>query len=1046
MYAINDRKTIFEIIHEKLEGTGINDSYEGSWVQDATNGIIDSTKNMIDGIKNAGLDVLFGKNLSEIISKGIVDADLGGLIGQALTPGVAAVAKARLELLKGFQAFGDEIAKSWNKADQAAFDYAKQVGMSKEAIGKFRDAVINMSGGVTEVANQYGKTFDELIKLQAGFSEQLGRNVRLTTDQFKEFAAISGIIGDEMTTKLASQLDSFGMSTTSANEIVTQMYNESMKKGITLQAYSKNVVDNLHLAQQYTFKDGVKGLMSMAENAAKMKMDMQQVVSLTNKLSDGGIESAVNMSAELQVLGGAFAQFANPLGLLHDSLLDMDGLSDRLTNLVGSIGRFDKNEGRVVIDPFQQMQLRQAAKSMGLDYGKLIESANQQGKRKEIEAQMSGLSNIPEEYREMLMNTAQFKNGKAGVSVNGQFKELASLSKSDLLTIADVEKDIKTDVKEIKKFLIGAEDVRQNQEKALENQRAVDNQKQAQVIKGVYQQIGENTDALKDIVKWQKIAAMHTMLGTVKGLSSDLFRTLSGVAKFLFKGKANGGVINTHSEGDLITNGTPGKEFVLNSAQYGEFIVNAESTKHHIGLLRAINGDKSGSLRFKQYFNGGMIGGMGMMPGMGGMGMIGNMYQFQMMAGLKSTMNEFASAGLGKVQLSLDSTLSNLKQLESKQATTSAELERWRKIKAGTDRNRIRSNAQVNINKYTKELNTINNSLHSTQKGYDKMVQMQDKIFKRQIRVQRLATGGMSVMAGVGGYMSAKAQYEASGDAIMNKQKAQAGSIGAGIGAAAGAALGSFAGPIGMMIGSTVGQMAGQALGEAVGTESQSKMFQTQQELVKNINSAQGSNKFLSIRGDFSSKEQKVLASALGDGKLYEHEIKDKDLLTKLKETGNGNIIEKHARGGWIKGRTHASGGELLGIWEGKIHEGENNEAIIPADKAKKSESLVNGILDGRVNDGILRRNDKGYQWGLKVAEKLFNGGNPQPMKMDPIDINISGTIKLEGDGKSFDISNEIFKNPTLINKIADLITKQFNVDSNFALKRKGFRKQYTTL
>lgn len=1036
-------KNILDRIAERIAGPA--ERWEGTWADS----IQDGAKNVIDGIKNSGLDVLFGKNLSDIISKGIADAELGGIIGQALTPGVAAVAKARLELLKGFQAFGDEIAKSWNKADQAAFDYAKQVGMSKEAIGKFREAVINMSGGVTEVANQYGKTFDELIKLQSSFSEQLGRNVRLTTDQFKEFAAISGIVGDEMTVKLASQLDSFGMSTSAAGEMVAQMYNESMKKGITLQAYSKNVVDNLHLAQQYTFKDGVKGLMSMAENAAKMKMDMQQVVSLTNKLSDGGIESAVNMSAELQVLGGAFAQFANPLGLLHDSLLDMDGISDRLTNLVGSIGRFDKNEGRVVIDPFQQMQLRQAAKSMGLDYGKLIESANQQGKRKEIEAQMSGLSNIPEEYREMLMNTAQFKNGKAGVSVNGQFKELASLSKSDLLTIADVEKDIKTDVKEIKKFLIGAEDARQNQEKALENQRTVDNQKQAEVIKGVYQQIGENTAALQDIVKWQKIAAMHTMLGTVKGLSSDLFRTLSGVAKFLFKGKANGGVINTHSEGDLITNGTPGKEFVLNSAQYGEFIVNAESTKHHIDILRAINADKEGKIRLKQYFNGGMIGGMGMMGGFGGMGMMGGLYQMQMYQQLNQGIKSITTGSESYTKL-----LRIVKTQEGREIELHKQFEKHMKLynrQTSLAHNRLltdatRDKAQQLANENLAKMNKLQSQIDNSQARMTKYGDQLNAMNKRNTAIRGIGTGVGGVMAGVGAFMSAKAHYQATGEAIMNKQKAQAGSIGAGIGAAAGAALGSFAGPIGMMIGSTVGQMAGQALGEAVGTESQSKMFQTQQELVKNINSAQGSNKFLSIRGDFSSKEQKVLASALGDGKLYEHEIKDKDLLTKLKETGNGNIIEKHARGGWIKGRTHASGGELLGIWEGKIHEGEDNEAIIPADKAKKSESLVNGILDGRVNDGILRRNDKGYQWGLKVAEKLFNGGNPQPMKMDPIDINISGTIKLEGDGKSFDISNEIFKNSTLINKIADLITKQFNVDSNFALKRKGFRKQYTTL
>lgn len=990
-----------------------------------------------------------------IIKKGIKEAGIGDILAEAVNPVTAQVAKAQLETLKAFQSFGDALAKSWSKADQAAFDYAKQVGMSEKAIEKFRDGIINMSGAVTEVGNLYGKTFEDLLKLQSKFSEELGRSVRFSTEQLKDVAAMSGIVGDDMAVKFAAQMETFGMSTSSAGEIVAKMYGDSVKKGITLQAYSKNVSENLHLAQQYTFKNGVQGLMSMAENAAKMKMDMQQVVSLGNKLAEGGVESAVNMGAELQVLGGAFAQFADPLGLLHDSLLDMEGLSDRLTSLVGEMGRFDKQQGKVVIDPFQQMQLRTAAKSMGLDYSKLIDSATQQAKRKEIESQMVGLSNIPDKYKEMIINTAQFdKNGNAGVTLaNGSFKNISELTRSELIEIADLEKDLGTDVKEIKKFLIGAEDARKNQEAALENQRAVDNHKEAKVVKSVYQALGENQKALQDIVHWQKISAMYAQIQAMKQMGTQVLGVFKGIGKLL--GFANGGMIKTHSEGDIITNGTPGKEYILNSAQHGEFIVNAKATKHHLGLLRAINGDKNGNLRFKKYEDGGLLNtlttgnGIGApMPMMGGMGIMGNMYQLQMYQQLNEGIKKMTTGSERYLQLQtkMDSHLNNIKSLKNQGTSLNNKLSRWQTL---NNRAQIGSKqyyqSKFYIDKYTKELETINHNLSTTQKGYDKMVSMQDKVIKKEAKMRNIGRVGGSVMAGVGAFMSAKAQYEATGEAIMNKQKAQAGSIGAGIGAAAGTALGSFAGPIGMMIGGAIGQMAGQAIGEAVGSESDEKMWKMRGELAKDIDSAEGSNKFMRIKGDFSTKEQKVLASALNDGKLYEGEIKDEDLLTKLKETGNGQLIEKHARGGWIKGRTHSAGGELLGIWGGKIHEGEDSEAIIPADKAKKSTSLINALLDGRINDSTIKPIEPmGKQ--MKVNERYAQNQSPQTFKMEPININFNGSIKLETNDKSFDISEEIFKNPRLLNKITDLIVKQMNTDEHFAFNRKTFRKKYTTL
>ena len=991
------------------------------------------------------------------IKRGITEADLGGLVSEALNPINSKMAQFRLELLKGFQSFGDEIAKSWSKADQAAFEYAKQVGMSEKAIESFRDGIINMSGAVTEVGNLYGKTFDELLKLQSKFSEELGRSVRFSTEQLKDVAAMSGIIGDDMAVKFTAQMEAFGMSTSSAGEMVAKMYGDSVKKGITLQAYSKNVSENLHLAQQYTFKNGVQGLMSMAENAAKMKMDMQQVVSLGNKLAEGGVEGAVNMAAELQVLGGAFAQFADPLGLLHDSLLGMDELSDRLTGLVGKIGRFDKQQGKVVIDPFQQMQLRQAAKSMGLDYGKLIDSATQQAKRKEIESQMSGLSNIPDEYKEMIMNTAQFdKNGNAGITLaNGSFKNISELTKNELVEIADLEKDLGTDVKEIKRFLIGAEDARKNQEAALENQRAVDNQIEAKQVKSVYHALGDNQKALREIVHWQKVSAMYAQIQAIKKMGSDVFGLFKGITKLF--GFANGGIIKTHSDGDLITNGTPGKEYILNSAQHGEFIVNKESTKHHLALLRAINNDKTGNLRIKQYEDGGLLNtlttgnGIGAsMPIMGGMGIMGNMYQLQMINSIQGSYQHYVDGIQGrfsKTQGLIDARNNELNNIISNAKKEQQRLLNEQKGFRLTKQGRLQN--KINLQNTEKEIAKARMALESNTKHQEALNSTMAKTKEQQAKIAKIGRVGMKVggsaMAGVGAFMSAKSQYEATGEAIMNKQKAQAGSIGAGIGAAAGAALGSFAGPIGMMVGGAIGQMAGQAIGEAIGTESDEKMWNKRGELAKNIVSAEGSNKFMRIKGGFSTKEQKVLASALNDGKLYESEIKDKDLLTKLKETGNEHLIEKHARGGWIKGRTHSAGGEFLGIWEGKIHEGEDSEAIIPADKAKKSTSLINALLDGRINDSTIKPIEPmGKQ--MKVNERYAQNQSPQTFKMEPININFNGSIKLETNDKSFDISEEIFKNPRLLNKITDLIVKQMNTDEHFAFNRKTFRRKYTTL
>jgi hypothetical protein len=83
----------------------------------------------------------------------------------------------------------------------------------------------------------------------------------------------------------------------------------------------------------------------------------------------------------------------------------------------------------------------------------------------------------------------------------------------------------------------------------------------------------------------------------------------------------------------------------------------------------------------------------------------------------------------------------------------------------------------------------------------------------------------------------------------------------------------------------------------------------------------------------------------------------------------------------------------------------------------------------------------------MRVKES-FSTNNPsnQTITMEPINININGTIKLDTGDNTFDISKELFNNPTLINKLTDIITKQINIDEHGTFSRKDYRRRYSSI
>ena len=122
---------------------------------------------------------------------------------------------------------------------------------------------------------------------------------------------------------------------------------------------------------------------------------------------------------------------------------------------------------------------------------------------------------------------------------------------------------------------------------------------------------------------------------------------------------------------------------------------------------------------------------------------------------------------------------------------------------------------------------------------------------------------------------------------------------------------------------------------------------------------------------------------------------------------------------------------------------------MVQSQYALQSPGLLNRINNGEINDSNI---ESLLPLGpvVKVLESAVETIKqiPQNITMEPLNINISGTIQLDcGQGNTMDIGKELMQNPTFINKLVDLVTKQMNINNNAgSFDKRGFFQRWPFL
>lgn len=345
---------------------------------------------------------------------------------------------------------GKQFADAWMKVDTASSNFARSIGMSGAGMAALRKNTIGRIAN-TNLSDLYGVGMEDLIKLQAGYNTSIGRAVGLSNADQENAIAMSVVMG-ERGGQLAASLENFGLSYSDAAKRAGKMFQDAGKYGLSFEKYSENFLQNIKIAQNYTFRNGLKGLESMAKKATAIKLDMQQVAAFADKV--GTLQGSVETAAQLQVLGGPFAQFSDPLGMLNESMTNMEGLMDRFQNMVGNLGRFNMTTGQVEVSAFNKQRIRAAAQAMGMSYDQVMESVQAQGRRNYIEGKIG--KGFSDEEREFIMNTASVKNGTPTLSYidrsgNRVEKDVSKMSKQELQFAREQNQSQSDDIKSIAK-------------------------------------------------------------------------------------------------------------------------------------------------------------------------------------------------------------------------------------------------------------------------------------------------------------------------------------------------------------------------------------------------------------------------------------------------------------------------------------------------------------------------------------------------------------------------------------------------------------------
>ena len=350
--------------------------------------------------------------------------------------------KEQLEVLKRSVKEGNKFKATWNTSISAlkgvggilsdSFGKLRSWGvfeMDKELRNAARSMNIGQAGfkgfsnSIERAADKtvvWGVDVKRLAVMQRNYSEEIGRSVQLTESGYEAMALLAeGTgLGDEFATSMAVEMDKFGASVMTSKQLVEETIKKSARMGVNGASAAKKLVSLLKLSQTYVFKGGQEGLKKMANDATKLKLDIEGIAGLAEKVMRP--EGAIETAALLTTMGGEFAKLGDPFQLMFKARNDFAGFSKDIGKASSEFVEYNKQTGAFEIKAGSARdRMKELSTITGIQMDKLQEMGAAEAKYQMIRDRVGGRF-TSEEDLSLIESLAEVgKNGEIKIKMPG---------------------------------------------------------------------------------------------------------------------------------------------------------------------------------------------------------------------------------------------------------------------------------------------------------------------------------------------------------------------------------------------------------------------------------------------------------------------------------------------------------------------------------------------------------------------------------------------------------------------------------------------------
>lgn len=330
-----------------------------------------------------------------------------------------------------------------------------ELGFTGKLSNDFRDQItesvpyaLKLNIGFSELSESVSKMVKESGKLKPFSTETINEMLKVSRLAFNSAAEAAAAI---------EPFNEVSIGAKKAMISIEESARKSLELGLNSKETTKLLVQNIDKLNQFGFKNGVAGLNQMVIKAKELKLDLNSVFSLAEKVMDPS--NAISLVSELQVLGGAIGDLNDPFRLMYMSTNNVEGFTDAIRESAETLAQFNPETKRFEVVGADLRRAREMANAFGMSLKEVTDLSIQASQRTQASIDLSSRGFlIDDEDKEFITNLAQMnEEGRMVVEISDKemrekfgrseiiLDEMTEYQKEMLLAYREQFKKITTD-------------------------------------------------------------------------------------------------------------------------------------------------------------------------------------------------------------------------------------------------------------------------------------------------------------------------------------------------------------------------------------------------------------------------------------------------------------------------------------------------------------------------------------------------------------------------------------------------------------------------